>query len=499
MTQQMIAPAADGGAPDRRRWVALAVLVATQFMVVLDVAIVNVALPTIKTDLHFSQESLQWVITAYSILFGGVLLLGGRAADLLGRRRLFMAGLALFTVSSLLDGLAWSEGSLIAFRTLQGLGAALLAPAALSILMTTFREGRERNLALGIWGAVSGSGAAAGVLLGGLLVSALSWSWIFFINVPVGALVLAVSPFLLRESRGALEHRHFDAAGAVSITGGLMLLVYALTHASQHGWASAETVTLLAAAAALVVGFVAQELRSPAPLLPMRIFRLRTLSGSNLTALLTGAAVFSQFFLLTLYMQQVLHYSALQTGAAYLAFTLSIIGFSGVAQAVVTRIGIRRVLPVGLALATAGLLVDARLPVHGHYFWDIFPAFLLGGIGMAFVFVPMSIGALTGVEHRDAGVASGLLNTSQQIGGAIGVAVATTIATTFTSHYVAAHPGTGALAPAALTHGFQTTFYVLAAIALVAALVAFAVVESGPAAPAAEPVGDLTPALEEAA
>jgi EmrB/QacA subfamily drug resistance transporter len=460
----------------RKRWFALAVLVATQFMVVLDVAIVNVALPTIKTDLHFSQESLQWVITAYSILFGGVLLLGGRAADLLGRRRMFMGGLALFTVSSLLDGLAWSEGSLIAFRSLQGLGAALLAPAALSILTTTFEEGRERNLALGIWGAVSGSGAAAGVLLGGALTSAFSWSWIFFVNVPVGVVVLALAPWLLRESRANLDHRHFDTSGAVTITGGLMLLVYALTRASQHGWATLSTAGLLAASAALVAAFVVIELRSPAPILPLRIFRLRTLSGSNLTALLSGAAVFSQFFLLTLYMQQVLHYSALQTGAAYLTFTLAIIVVAGVAQNVVTRIGIRPVLPVGMLMATVGLVLYTQLPVAGHYFWDLFPAFLVGGIGMAFVFIPMSIGALTGVAPRDAGVASGLLNTTQQIGGAIGVAVATTISTTYTSHYAAAHH-VGAFAPAALTHGFKIAFWVLAAVALVAAIAGPALVE----------------------
>src|SRR5713226_3974707 len=286
------------GAEERRRWLALAVIVAAQFMVVLDIAIVNVALPSIKTDLHFSQESLQWVITAYSIFFGGVLLLGGRLADLLGRRRLFIAGLLLFTVSSLLDGLAWSEGSLIAFRSLQGLGAALLSPAALSVLTTTFREGRERNLALGIWGAASGSGGAAGVLLGGALTSALSWSWIFYINVPVGALVIGVSPWLLRESRADLKHRHFDFAGAASITGGLMLLVYAMTRATQHGWGTTETIGLLAASAALIAAFVAIELRSKAPLLPMRIFRLRTLSGANVAGLLLGGAVFSQFFLL---------------------------------------------------------------------------------------------------------------------------------------------------------------------------------------------------------
>ena len=333
----------------RKRWFALAVIVAAQFMVVLDVAIVNVALPSIKTDLHFSQESLQWVITAYSILFGGVLLLGGRLADLLGRRRLFVAGLALFTVSSLLDGLAWSEGSLIAFRSLQGLGAAMLSPAALSILTTTFKEGRERNIALGIWGAASGSGGAAGVLLGGALTSAFSWSWIFFINVPAGLIVLALVPFVLRESRADLDHRHFDTAGAASITGGLMLLVYAMTRAAQHGWITAETIGLLAASAALVVAFVVIELRSKAPLLPMRIFRLRTLTASNVSGLLLAAAVFSQFFLLTLYMQQVLHYSALKTGVAYIALTLSIIAFSGIAQALTTRIGIRPVLTAGLA------------------------------------------------------------------------------------------------------------------------------------------------------
>src|SRR5690348_9574870 len=242
MSEAMIVTSTEGAAADRKRWFGLAVLVAAQFMVVLDVAIVNVALPTIKTDLHFSQESLQWVVTAYSILFGGVLLLGGRMADLLGRRALFMAGLALFSVSSLLDGLAWSSGSLIAFRAVQGLGAALLSPAALSILTTTFREGRERNLALGIWGAASGSGGAAGVLLGGALTSALSWSWIFFINVPVGALIAVISPRLLQESRSEQRHRHFDVAGAVSITGGLMLLVYAMTRATQHGWGTVTSI-----------------------------------------------------------------------------------------------------------------------------------------------------------------------------------------------------------------------------------------------------------------
>jgi EmrB/QacA subfamily drug resistance transporter len=462
---------------DRRRWIALAVIVAAQFMVVLDVAIVNVALPSIKTDLHFTQESLQWVITAYSILFGGVLLLGGRMADLLGRRRLFMAGLALFTVSSLLNGLAWSEGSLIAFRALQGLGGALLAPAALSILTTMFREGRERNLALGIWGAASGSGGAAGVLLGGVLTSYLSWSWIFFVNVPVGIAILAVSPFLLRESRAELDHRYFDTAGAASITGGLMLLVYAMTRATERGWSSGTTIALLGASAALIVAFVVIELRSRAPLLPMRIFRLRSLAGSNVSGLLLASALFSQFFLLTLYMQEVLHYSALKTGVAYIALTLTIIAFSAVAQGLVTRLGVRRVLPLGMAVSAGTLVLFAQLPVHGHYFFDLFPAFVVGGIGLALAFVPMQIGGLTGVPQSDAGVASGLINTSQQVGGAIGLAAATTIATTFTNRYVSAHPGTNALSGSALTHGFAITFYVLAGLAVLGAVLAAVLIE----------------------
>jgi EmrB/QacA subfamily drug resistance transporter len=484
---------------DRRRWLALAVVVAAQFMVVLDVAIVNVALPSIKTDLNFSQESLQWVITSYSILFGGVLLLGGRLADLLGRRRLFVAGVILFTVSSLLDGLAWSEGSLIAFRSLQGLGAALLSPAALSILTTTFREGRERNLALGVWGAASGSGGAAGVLLGGALTSALSWSWIFFINVPVGLLVVGVTPWLLRESRADLTHRHFDFAGAASITGGLMLLVYAMTRATQHGWGTAETIGLLVASAALIGTFFVIEARSQAPLLPLRIFRLRTLTASNVSGLLMGSAIFSQFFLLTLYMQQVLHYSAIKTGVAYIGLTLTIIAFSAVAQALVTRIGIRRVLPAGLALSTIALLLFARLPVHGQYFSDLFPAFIISGLGLALAFVPMSIGALTGVRPADAGVASGLINTTQQIGGAVGVALATTIATTFTSRYLDAHVGASPVGGAALTHGFEIAFYVLAGLAGLGALLAALMLESQPIRSELESTAEAELQLEAAA
>jgi EmrB/QacA subfamily drug resistance transporter len=471
---------------DRRRWLALALIVTAQFMVVLDVAIVNVALPSIRTDLNFSQESLQWVITAYSIFFGGFLLLGGRLADLLGRRRLFVAGLAIFTVFSLLDGLAWSEGSLIAFRSLQGLGAAMLSPAALSILTTTFSEGRERNLALGIWGAASGSGGAAGVLLGGALTSGLSWSWIFFINVPVGIAVMAVTPLVLRESHADLKHRHFDFAGAASITGGLMLLVYALTRATQHGWATTETIGLLAASTVLVASFFLIEYRSKAPLLPLGIFRLRTLTASNIAGLLMGGAIFAQFFLLTLYMQEVLHYSALKTGVAYIGLTLTIVLFSAIAQAAVTRFGVRYVLPTGLALSAVSLVLYARLPVDGHYWVDLFPAFIVSGLGLALAFVPMSIGGLTGVTQNEAGVASGLINTTQQIGGAIGVAVATTVATTYTAHYVDAHVGSNAFSGAALTHGFGIAFIVLAVLAGAGAVISAVMLESKPAQPELE-------------
>jgi EmrB/QacA subfamily drug resistance transporter len=481
-----------------RRWIALAILVAAQFMVVLDVAIVNVALPSIKNDLHFTQASLQWVITAYALVFGGFLLLGGRMADLLGRRRLFISGVALFTLSSLLAGFAWSEASLIAFRATQGLGGAMLAPAALSILTTMFAEGRERNIALGVWGAVSGSGAAAGVLLGGLLTSSLDWSWIFFINVPVGLGVVVATPFLLRESRAALAHRHFDVAGATSVTAGLMLLVYAMTRATQIGWGTTETIGLLAGAAALIAAFVVIELRSSAPLLPMRIFRLRTLAGANVTAFLLGTSVFSQFFLGTLYMQQVLHFSAIETGVAYLPLTLTLILLANVSQAVVTRVGVRRVLPVGLALAAGALVLLTRLPADGHYFFDLFPAFLLSAVGLAFTFIPMTIAALTGVEQADAGVASGLLNTSQQIGGAIGLAAASTIATTFTTRYVVAHPGSSPVGAAALTHGFQVAFYALAGLAALAAILGAVMIESRPSAPEEEAAFEAIP-IQEAA
>jgi EmrB/QacA subfamily drug resistance transporter len=484
----------------RRKWLALAVIVAAQFMVVLDIAIVNVALPAIKSDLHFSQANLQWVISAYAILFGGVLLLGGRLADVFGRRRVFMLGLAVFSVSSLLCGVSWSEGSLIGFRALQGLGGALFAPAGLSILMTTFAEGSERNRALGIWGAASGSGGAFGVLLGGFLTSYLNWSWVFFINVPVGIAVIAAAPMLLAESRGH-GHRHFDVAGATSVTAGVMLLVYTMTRATQAGWGSPLTLSLLCASAALIVAFVAIELRSPAPLLPMRMFRSRMLSAANATAAVIGAIAFSEFFLLTLYMQQVLGYSALETGAGFAAVTFTIIVFSNVAQTLVTRLGVRSVLTAGLTLDAVALAMFTQLHVGGHYFWDLFPALLVSGVGLALSFVPVTIAGLAGVQRADAGIASGLINTSRQVGGAIGLAAVTTIAASYASNGGGA---TGLARVAAvdgsLTHGFQVGFVVLAGAAAVGALVSAALLRPTAEGGEVEPL--ISPAsarLEEAA
>jgi len=442
-------------------------------MVILDVAIVNVALPSIKSDLGFSASGLQWVITAYAILFGGTLLLGGRLADLLGRRRMFVAGLALFAASSLLCGFAWSSGSLVAFRGLQGLGGALLAPAALSLLMTTFAEGRDRNVALGIYGAASGSGAAAGVLLGGVITSYLGWSWIFFVNVPVGLAAIALTPFLLRDSRAELPHRHFDLAGAATVTGGLIVLVYGLTRATTDGWGSPVTLGLLAAAAALVAAFVAVESRSRSPLLPLRIFRLRTLSAANGAMAIVGAVAFSEFFVLTLYLQDVLHYSAVQSGVAFSAFALTVVLASNVAQAVVGRVGVRPTLMAGLALSTISVALLTQLPVDGHYFWDLFPAFVLGGAGMGFSFVPVTIASLSGVDRADAGVASGLVNTSRQIGGAIGLAAVSTIAASASSSYAQAH-SLAVSSAAARVNGYQTSLVVLGAL-LVAGIVIVAV------------------------
>jgi EmrB/QacA subfamily drug resistance transporter len=484
----------------RRRWSALALIVTAQFMVILDVAIVNVALPSIKADLGFSQTSLQWVVSAYAIIFGGALLLGGRLGDLLGRRRLFIAGLAVFGLSSFLCGIAWSETSLIVFRAVQGFGGALLAPAALSLLMTTFAEGRERNLALGIYAAASGSGAAAGVLLGGLLTSYLSWSWIFFINVPVGIAAIALAPLLLNESRADLAHRHLDVPGAFTITTGLMLLVYATTRATTDGWGAPITVALFASATAFVLAFIAIELRARSPLLPLRIFRLRSLTGANAVMAIVGAATFSEFFLLTLYLQDVLRYSAMQTGAAFVAFAASVVLSSNVARFVVARLGVRATLAIGLLLSTASVALLTRLPLDGNYFADLFPWFVLGGAGLGLSFVPITIASLAGVDRSDAGVASGLINTSRQIGGAIGLAAVSAIAATSTSNYLNGRPELSAGSTAALDHGFQTALYALTGLLLAAVLIALTLLRQPPVRRAEERAPDAEAvALEEAA
>ena len=472
-------------ATTRSKWAGLALLSVVQFMVVLDIAIVNVALPSIQKDLGFSQENLQWVISAYALVFGGFLLLGGRAADLLGRRRLFLIGTAVFTVASLLAGFAWSEESLIAARTLQGLGAAIVSPAALSILGVTFTEGRERNIALGVWGAVGGFGAAAGVLLGGILTDALAWEWIFLVNVPVGIVSFALIPVLLGESRDASVSR-FDALGAVLSTAGLVTLVFAITKADDYGWGSIETIGLFTAAAALLVGFLAWETRVQEPLVRLGIFRLQTVTGANVAGFILGSALFAMFLMLTLYMQQVLGYSPMETGIAYLAVAGTSIVWAGVASQLVTKVGVKPVLVTGMSLMTAGLLYFTQVSVGGSYLGDLLPGFLVIAIGMAFSFVPISIAALAGVGNAEQGLASGLINTSQQIGGALGIAVLSTIATTRAEDAVAS----GTAVPNALVDGFQVAFLVGAVIAAVGVVASIVLVRGRDleSVPEAEPV-----------
>jgi len=452
---------------DRTRWYALALLCAVQFMVVLDIAIVNVALPSIQADLGFSQENLQWVISAYALVFGGFLLLGGRAADLLGRRRVFVVGTVVFSVGSFLCGIAWSEASLIGARAIQGLGAAAITPAALSILVTTFREGRERNIALGAWGAVGGVGAAAGVLLGGVLTDLLSWEWIFFVNVPVGLAALALTPVLLSESLDK-HGQGFDAFGAILVTSGLSTLVLGITKGQDWGWTSAATIAVFAGAAALLVAFVACETLVKDPLVPFSIFfRLQTLTAANVAGFTLGTVLFAMFLMLTLYMQQVLGYTPLETGVAYLAVAGTAIIWANVAAAAVNRVGVKPALVFGMSLLTVGLLYFTQVSVGGSYWTDLFPGFLIIGLGMPFAFVPISIAAVAGTKPNEAGLASGLINTSQQIGGAVGIALLSTIAVTTTNDEVAS----GTELPVALTDGFQHAFWVGAGVALVGVLV----------------------------
>jgi EmrB/QacA subfamily drug resistance transporter len=453
-------------------------------MTVLDVSIVNVALPTIGEDLHFSRENLQWVVTAYALTFGGFLLLGGRAADLLGRRRVFMAGVVLFSLASLTCGLSNTEGVLIAARAVQGVGGAIISPAALAIVSAAFTEGAERNKALGIWGALGGSGAAVGVLLGGVLTKYAGWEWIFFVNVPVGAIVLVAAPRIVRESRVATTDRHFDPLGAITITGGLALLVYTLSRAPFVGWGSARTIVLLIVSFALIGAFLVIERTVAAPLMPFQIFRVRTVAGANVVALLLGAMLFANFFVLTLYVQTVLGFSALRTGLTFLATAGTAVIAAGVAQALVTRVGVKPILSLGLALMTAAMVWYAQIPTDGSYVSDLLPGYLLVGVGIAFSFVPVTIAALAGVEEREAGLASGLINTTQQIGGGIGVALASTV---FTSHI-----GTGQPTLDTLTEGYAQAFWLLAGFGAAAFVASLLLIRREELATVGEPHGSPT-------
>jgi len=448
-----------------RRWIALILLCIAQFVVVLDASIVNVALPTIGKALHFSESNLPWVVNAYVLTFGGFLLLGGRMADLIGRRRVFMGGLVLFALASLAGGLATTSGQLISARAVQGLGAALLSPAALSIVTTTFQDGAERNKALGVWGAVAGGGGAAGVLLGGVLTDGLGWEWVLWVNVPIGLIAAAIAPSLIAESRAeGMAKRHFDLSGATTITAGLSLLVYALVDANNAGWGSTQTILLLALSAALLAAFVAIERRSHAPLVPFGIFRLQTVTGANVVGLLVGASLFSMFFFISLYMQQVLGYSAIKAGVSYLPLAVSIIVSAGLASQLVTRVGFKPVLAAGMTLIAGALVWFSRVSVDGTYAADILGPSLLAAVGLGFAFVPTTIAAVAGVRDRDAGLASGLINTSQQVGGALGLAILSTISTSVIG---SSHD------PATLVHGFRDAFLAgagLAALGLAATL-----------------------------
>ena len=449
---------------DPRRWQALAVLSTAYLMVILDVSIVNVALPSIQKSLDFSTSGLQWVVSGYALTFGGFLLLGGRLGDLLGRRRVFMGGLVLFALFSLLCGLSVSPEMLIAVRVLQGAAAAILSPSVFSIVTVTFEEGSERNKALGILGAIAGSGAAIGVLLGGVLTEFVGWEWIFFVNVPIGLVVLLAVPRVVRESRAPDLMRHFDVAGAATVTGGLMLLVYGLTRAPNVGWGSAETIVSFAGSAVLLAAAAVIETRSRSPLIDLSIFRRRTLTGANVIGFLLGTILFGMFFLLSLYQQNVLGFSPLRTGVNNLAIALTVIAAAGISQALVTRIGVKPVLAFGLTLLGAGLVYFTQISADGSYLTDLFPGFLLTGVGLGFSFVPVSIAALTGVTGREAGLASGLITTNQQIGGALGLAILTTVSTTRTDNLLA----DGVAGPVAVTDGFRLAFWVAVGFAVVA-------------------------------
>jgi EmrB/QacA subfamily drug resistance transporter len=450
-------------APDPRRWLALALLAVAQFIVVLDASIMNIALPSIGTELQVSQDSLSWIINAYVLTFGGFLLLGGRLADLLGRRRVFVAGLLLFAAASLAGGLATSSSQLIAARAVQGLGGALLAPAALSILTTIFAAGSERNKALGVWGAVAGSGGAAGVLLGGVITQALGWEWVLFINVPIGIVAALLTFRLIRESRADVAQRSFDLPGAATVTTGLTAAVYGIVEAEKIGWTSIRTLAVFAAAAVLLGAFVVIERRAVAPLVPFRIFRLRTVSGANVTMLFAGAAMFGLFYFLSLSMQQVLGYSALEAGLAQLPLAGTLVLAAGAIAPLVTRLGSKPVTLAGLVTFAAGLVWFSRMPADADFVVDLLGPSLVVAVGLAATFVALTVASVDGITDSESGLASGLINTSQQIGGALGLAVLTAVATGRTESVA------GEVAPAvALNEGFQAGLLVAAGLVVVA-------------------------------
>ena len=453
------------GTPSRN--LALALLATTQFVLILDIAIVTVALPSIGNDLDFATADLSWVINAYALLFGGFLLLGGRMADLIGRRRMFIAGLILFTVASLAGALAQSALWLVLARGAQGLGAALVSPAALSLVMTLFPEGAERNKALGVWGAVAGSGGAAGAILGGVLTDVFSWEAVLYVNIPVGIAVVALAPRLLPEGRDVVGIRSFDIAGAASITSGLALLIYAVVAADSAGWGSTQTLGLGTLSLALIAAFLAIESRAERPLLPLSTFRNAMLRSANIGAALSTMALFPMWFLLTLYTQQVLGYTPLESGLAQLPIALLIVLAAGPTQLLVTRIGPRVPLVAGLVMVAGGLFWFSQISAGGTFVADILGPSVLAGVGAALAFIAVTIAATSGTEDDYAGLASGLLNTSQQVGGAIGIAAIAAIASARTNDFIA----TGERLPAALTEGYRTGYLVAAAVALAAALV----------------------------
>jgi EmrB/QacA subfamily drug resistance transporter len=446
----------------------LIIVALAQFMVVLDISIVNVALPSISKALNFSPENLQWVVTAYTLAFGGFLLFGGRAADLFGRRRVFIGGVAAFTLASFVAGISQHDSTLIAGRAFQGLTAAFMSPAALSIIISTFKEGKERNRALSVWGGVAAGGAAAGLLFGGILTEYLNWRWNFFVNVPIGIALASFAFRLIPESKAELSHKHLDLSGAALATSGLMLLVYGLVKAPDYGWTDNRSIMYLGVSAVLLAAFIVNEMRSKHPLVPLSIFKIRNLRGANMVQLPITASMFSMFFFLTLYVQNVLGFSPIKTGLAFFPVTIVIGIASGLVSTLVSRIGYKPPMVVAPLFLSAGLYLFSRMPVNGSYASDVLPGLILMALGLGFTFVTITIAATSGVPPDKSGLASGILNTSQQIGGALGLAILTGIFASETTQALMS----GANVKAAQVAGFHQAFFVAACFALATSIIA---------------------------